>query len=406
MSQTMRIHAAPRISGFGLIELMIGILLGSILLLGLAKVFSASRETYQASEGLARVQENGRFAVDFLQRDVRMAGHMGCVADIAHFQQPNQPEFFSHFMTAADRAASPPTFDNAPYALRFHIAVEGYEANGTAPTDSVTLPIAGAWTPTLPVLISGAANPPTGGSDVIMLRYFGTDAARVTAIDLSTNKVTILGADPFVAQETANGLYGIGDCAKASVFQATAAAGGVVTASVAGLNKTAFGTGESYVARELSIYRAESVAYYVSPGTNGVPALYRLRFTTGVAAGVPEELVSGIENIQILYGRDTNAGLPDGAVDVYQTAAQVNAAGVAAGSLPAAWRRVGTVRIGILSRSVNRGGTPASGAATPTGCTTANCVSVLGVNVTPPADSNVREAYETTIALRNRLFGN
>lgn len=402
----MRLPPTSRSPGFGLIELMIGLVLGSILLLGLSQVFSASRETYQASEGLARVQENGRFAVDFLQRDVRMAGHMGCVADVAHFLQPNQPEFFSHFMTAADRAAMPPAFGNAPYALRFHMAVEGYEANGTAPTDSVTLPIAGAWTPALPALISGAANVPTGGSDVIMLRFFGSDSARVTAINLATNKVTIAAADPFVAQETANGLYALGDCTRASVFQATAAGAGVMTAGVSGFNQTPFGSGESYIAKELSLYRAESVAYYVSPGAGGVPALFRLRFTTGVAAGAPEELVSGIENIQIMYGRDNNAGAPDGAIDLYQTAAQVNAAGVAAGDVPTAWRRVGAVRIGILSRSVNRGGTPPSGAATPTGCAAANCVSVLGVNITPPTDANVRQAYETTIALRNRLFGN
>lgn len=37
------------------------------------------------AEGSARAQENGRFALEFLQRDIRMAGHFGCVNDQAHF---------------------------------------------------------------------------------------------------------------------------------------------------------------------------------------------------------------------------------------------------------------------------------------------------------------------------------
>ena len=46
---------------------------------------AASRTASRLAEGNARAQENGRFAQEFLQRDIRMAGHFGCVNDQAHF---------------------------------------------------------------------------------------------------------------------------------------------------------------------------------------------------------------------------------------------------------------------------------------------------------------------------------
>ena len=80
----MRQHAPVgrrRVAGLSLIELMIALLIGTILVLGLVQVFSASRAAYQLSQGIARNQENARFALDFLSRDLRMAGHAGCVND-------------------------------------------------------------------------------------------------------------------------------------------------------------------------------------------------------------------------------------------------------------------------------------------------------------------------------------
>ena len=69
--------------GVTLVELMIALVLGVVLMLGLLEVFASAKQTYRVSEALARVQESGRFATDFLQRDLRMAGHMGCLNDQA-----------------------------------------------------------------------------------------------------------------------------------------------------------------------------------------------------------------------------------------------------------------------------------------------------------------------------------
>ena len=60
----MKPIARKRVQGLSLIELMIAILIGLFLLIGVIQVFAAARTAYQLSSGLARAQENGRFAVD------------------------------------------------------------------------------------------------------------------------------------------------------------------------------------------------------------------------------------------------------------------------------------------------------------------------------------------------------
>src|SRR5690554_5075136 len=98
-------------SGVSLIELMVALAIGTVLVLGLVQVFAASRAAYQTSEGLARVQENARFALDFLQRDIRMAGHFGCVNDQAHWVKDE---------------GDPLLHDDTTPALNFMISIEGY----------------------------------------------------------------------------------------------------------------------------------------------------------------------------------------------------------------------------------------------------------------------------------------
>src|SRR6185312_2260102 len=65
--------------GFSLTELLISMVLGAFLLAGLYTVYLGNKKTYETEENLARMQENGRLALQFLNRDVRMAGYMGCL---------------------------------------------------------------------------------------------------------------------------------------------------------------------------------------------------------------------------------------------------------------------------------------------------------------------------------------
>ncbi|MBX9915610.1 MAG: PilW family protein [Pseudomonadaceae bacterium] len=62
--------------GLSLVELMVALVLGLILMTGIIQVFLSSKQTYNANEAMARMQENGRFALDFMSRSARLAGYI------------------------------------------------------------------------------------------------------------------------------------------------------------------------------------------------------------------------------------------------------------------------------------------------------------------------------------------
>jgi type IV pilus assembly protein PilW len=66
-------------TGMTLIEIMIALLIGAFLLGGVLQIFTGSQQTYQMQQNLSRLQENGRFAIDFLAHDSRMAGYRECL---------------------------------------------------------------------------------------------------------------------------------------------------------------------------------------------------------------------------------------------------------------------------------------------------------------------------------------
>lgn len=69
---------SKRSGGFSLVELMIAMVLG-ILVMGAAfAVFMSNQNTYRANEGLNRIQESARAAVELISRDVRAAGGSAC----------------------------------------------------------------------------------------------------------------------------------------------------------------------------------------------------------------------------------------------------------------------------------------------------------------------------------------
>jgi len=371
-----------------LIELMVAVLIGSFLILGLVEVFAASRTAYQMSEGMARVQENSRFAMDYLQRDLRMAGHFGCVNDQSHAQTAGALQ--SHF-------------ENKDFPLQFNVSIQGYEAQGTAPGNTLDLAMAAAnWTPALPTYITRLN--PLPGSDIVVLRYLSAEGVPAASVAMAPGTTTIKIDPARWATLTSNGapnprLFGIADCNYADIFQATTAPDGTITVQNTGLNKTDF-TSDRYSASpagQAMVYRAEAVVYYVAEGTapGTQRALFRARYLADDANPVVEELVEGIDSVQMLYGLDTSAGTANPPTGYIRN--QVTANTVAAGGN---WRSVGLVRIGMLAKSPNRAASVAPD--------NDHIPNALGVIFTPPApyDGNYRTAYESTIALRNRLYGN
>lgn len=142
------------------------------------------------------------------------------------------------------------------------------------------------------------------------------------------------------------------------------------------------------------IYRLSGVTYYIRSNDNGEPALYRQTLgydtSTNNANTSPIEVVEGIENIQIVYGVDTDA-TADGAVNQYVTADQVTT--VAPGSTNEdKWKRVLSLRVSLLMVSRND-----------ENVTTAPQTYTYNGTTTTPTDSKLRKVFTTTISVRNRL---
>jgi type IV pilus assembly protein PilW len=76
----MKIHptASRRQLGLTLVELMVALVLGLVVIGAVTNLFLTNRQTYRATENLARMQENLRFAFELMARDVREAGATAC----------------------------------------------------------------------------------------------------------------------------------------------------------------------------------------------------------------------------------------------------------------------------------------------------------------------------------------
>jgi type IV pilus assembly protein PilW len=134
----------------------------------------------------------------------------------------------------------------------------------------------------------------------------------------------------------------------------------------------------------LGLYRLSGVSYYVGTNPVGEPALYRDRLdhTGATLSTTAEELVQGIDDMEITYGVDTTDPLNN--VEGYWTAAQVTAGTDGTSVMPAGtandyWKRVLSVRIALT------------------------LVSGQNEKVGTTGDKLLRKTFTNTIAIRNRL---
>ena len=65
------------IRGFSLIELLVAMAVGVVLSFGAMNLFLFSKLSYLQDEEMARLQENGRYALRYLSRELAMAGYLG-----------------------------------------------------------------------------------------------------------------------------------------------------------------------------------------------------------------------------------------------------------------------------------------------------------------------------------------
>jgi type IV pilus assembly protein PilW len=343
-------RSTRRHAGLTLIELMVSMTIALLLLAGTASLFISNKRIYREQEELGRLQENARFALSMLIADIRMTAYAGCSDSIGNVDN---------------------RVDGGTDAMVLYSFVNGIEGSESAAN----------WTP-------GSSTEQVGliraGTDGITTRYidpmFYADG---TEVNLTTDMGTDTGADLAVADTSgiAEGdLLAVSDCASTDVFEVTGLDATDVShvetsspdapAGAPGNSSADLSKGYSTSAQ---LARFVARRYFVGTGALGGPSLFVTE-----NYGDPEELIEGVENLQILYGEDTTA---DAIPDAYRTAAAVTN-----------WSNVNSVRIALLMRTVEENVNNDVDTRT---------YSLLGTNVGPFNDQRRRRVFTTTVRVRN-----
>ncbi|HHB11822.1 MAG TPA: prepilin-type cleavage/methylation domain-containing protein [Chromatiales bacterium] len=338
--------------GISLVELMVAMVLGLVVVGGVVQIYVSNKQTYRVNAAVARIQENARFALDLLGRDLRAAGYWGCggaAAQIANAVNGTGWQF----------QAEP---------------IHGYEGGvDTFPSEYASTVL--------------------GNSDSFRIAYMDANsAATVTSHASGSASFTTASVHDFEQGEilavvsTACGQAGIFQMSNSSTTtvehktSVPPSPGNCITNLGGAFICSNTGTSSSYTYENGSrLMRFVSRAYYIRNGASGEPALWRAYLThSGTTAAVSsEELVEGVEDMQVLYGLDTDA---DGTANSYVKADAVGT-----------WDDVVSVRVDLLMRSVEDN------------LTSDNVPYELQGASTTPADKRIRRVFTTVVALRNRV---
>lgn len=104
-------ECSNRHRGMTLIELTVAMAIGLFLIGGALYVYSQSKNSYRASDSLARLQESARFAMDTLEPDIRLARFWGLNSEPALITNPAGLE------ATCDGAAAPWALDDLSAAV-------------------------------------------------------------------------------------------------------------------------------------------------------------------------------------------------------------------------------------------------------------------------------------------------
>lgn len=361
-----------KMHGFTIIELMVAITISALILGVLTQVYAGAKRSYRVAEALSRMQENGRYAMDYLARDLRLAGYTGCVSGGTTVNNMANPI----------TGWSPLNTATSPITLQ---GIEGYEASDVTLTG-----------------ISASAVK----TDAVLIQYLSPNSAKLINPGPPTNANIHISGNPLNFQQYE--ILVVTDCAFADIFKATSVSSSSGTVTLAHSNSNNTGnTTNGWYNENAEVMRMQSNVYYIfTNATTGVPSLMRRRlgffassdaaqYCTNAASSVTqgfcvEEIAEGVEDLQLLYGVDTNADL---SADKFVAASSVAAAD---------WPKVVSVRVNLLVRSVETNVSPEANTTYPTS-------QITLFNGVPPAITAAtsrafRRVYTDTIVLRNRAL--
>jgi type IV pilus assembly protein PilW len=357
----MRAITSRTARGFTLVELMVAVTISLLLLMGVVALFVSSRTSYETTERLSRIQENGRYALDQFSSDIRAAGFRGCARAASTSSR------------AQDFAIS--TLNGSTGLLwNFAVGAQGFEGQGGT-----------TFVPATPALDPAMFDPdPSGTGDVLVLRIPRPDAV---AAKVTTTQVD--PADPLQVSNLSsaslkvNDIAMITDCEARAWFQVTGTDGGVVSHAQAGSNP---GNGQASLLHPFKsgaeILPMTTVIYYLAPSTANRQRMSLWRKTG--ANELSDEIAEGVDRLEVQYGIDTTG---DGRVDSYVTADDV-----------ANWDAVLSLQVALLARAPDAYGTDLDTQ------TYTLFSSPERITAGPFNDRFQRKVFTATVALRNQII--
>ena len=112
-----------------MVEILIALVISLFLLGGIIQVYVTNKSTFAFTDAISRIQENGRFALDTMTQDLRMAGFFGC----AIFD----PEDTENIVNNLDPTGT--GYDPNLHDFILAGVIQGTEGDGLNGSDSVTL---------------------------------------------------------------------------------------------------------------------------------------------------------------------------------------------------------------------------------------------------------------------------
>jgi type IV pilus assembly protein PilW len=336
-----------RHSGMGLVELLVWVAVSLLIITIIGAIYLNTKQLTRVNDTVSRLQENGRFVIHLLDRDVRMAGFRGCNgASVTPLNALNS---------------------NA-YAYQFNEALAGYHgANG-------------AWVPSLDASISTLIPPPVDGTDVVTIRHIDGPGVPLTVkMTNSSSFLTVAAGSPLATGDVVL----VADCSAAAVFNVTSFDAGScrIAHDTAGATVPGNNTDDlnHVFSTDASVYRLVTRTYYIGasvrkPGSN---ALWSSSTPAYDGQPQPEEMVEGVEGVSLYFGEDTDG---DRAANRYVTADAIGN-----------WGNVVSVKAQLLLTTVRDNVT-----------TSPQPYNFAGV-ATTPTDRRMRSVLSSVITVRNRV---
>ena len=328
--------------GLSLVELLVGMVLGLFLVLGVGEIFLANKTTFRSQEGMARIQEGGRFAMQRISEAVRSAGFFGCAGLSSVI-----PKVI---------ASTPPAGLSSITTDTPIVGAEDVSAGTTIGSKS---------------LVTGSDTITLRGTGVGGVSYTGDDVAPSQDIPVSATYSTFVEGDYVL----------VTDCSKADLFRATKDTAPTLVKHALTSDGTTYNISaelSQQYGKDTIVVKPYINTFFVADSGrdnyqgDDVMSLYQRGLNGSV-----QELVEGVSDLQVLYGVSTDA---DDEPEGYLNASQISAAN---------WSGVVSVRISLLVDSIDAAlNKPAT-------------YTFLGASVTP-ADKRLRKEFTGLFVLRNR----